>query len=379
MDRSDYTTLAELLRGIPDPRKKRGIRHSWSLVLTLIGAGMLCQQQHVRAIGQWVREHRHLLVELLEPHGGRLPSEATLRRALLGLDVAELQARLSDLGRGRKPDNELRGQSLDGKQVRGSGVHGHKVHLLGLARHDDSAVLAQVEVDTKTNEIGAAPDLLGTQELMGTITTMDALLSQRQLAEQIRAKGGHYLMVIKENQPETHQAIAELFRDPPWLPSERASHYWTASSCCKAHGRLETRVLEASDALNEWLRWPGVQQVLRRTCRRVRLARGEVSEETTYAVTSLSHTQASVEALERYWRGHWSIENRLHYVRDVTLGEDRCQAHCGQLPQALAVFRNAIILLLRQHGYSNLAYALRHYSAHPSLALALIGATTSRL
>lgn len=258
-------------------------------------------------------------------------------------------------------------------------MHGHKVHLLGLARHDNSAVLAQAEVSTKTNEIGAAPELLKGQELRGTLTTMDAMLSQRQIAQQIRTQGGHYLMVIKENQPETYEAIEELFREAPWLPSERDSHYLKASSSGKAHGRYETRMLEASDSLNEWLRWPGVKQVMRRTCRRVLLGTGEVEEEMTYALTSLSHEEASGERLESYWRGHWSIENRLHYVRDVTMGEDKCQAHTGQLPEVMAAFRNSILALLRHHGYTNIARALRHYNAHPNLALALIGAVPSQL
>ncbi len=104
-------------------------------------------------------------------------------------------------------------------------------------------------------------------------------------------------MVIKENQPETYEAIEELFREAPWLPSERDSHYWKASSSGKAHGRYETRMLEASDSLNEWLRWPGVKQVMRRTCRRVLLGTGEVEEEMTYAITSLSHEEASGERL----------------------------------------------------------------------------------
>ncbi len=240
---------------------------------------MLCHQQHMRAIGQWVREHSEVLLELLQPQGGRLPSEATLRRALLGLDMQQLQAKLSQMGRVGQAD-KLCGQSLDGKQVRGSGAHGHKVHLLGLARHDNSAVLAQVEVGTKTNEIGAAPELLRTQELRGTLTTVDAMLSQRQLAQQIRQQGGHYLMVIKQNQPEKYEAIEELFRETPWLPGERDSHYWKASSSGKAHGRYETRVLEASDSLNGWLRWPEVRQVMRRTCRRVPRAWRATGEDT---------------------------------------------------------------------------------------------------
>src|SRR5207253_10775554 len=148
----------------------------------------------------------------------------------------------------------LVGQALDGKQVRGAGAHGRKVHLLAVARHQDGRVLAQVEVGSKTNEIGAAPALLARLDLTDTVTTMDALLAQRALAQQFRDQHGHFLMVIKLNQPETHSAIAEVFADPPWLPHEQASACPSYTSTAKGHGRLETRVLEATTQLTDWLR-----------------------------------------------------------------------------------------------------------------------------
>jgi predicted transposase YbfD/YdcC len=235
-------------------------------------------------------------------------------------------------------------------------------------------VLAQAEVDAKANEIVAAPRLLAGRDLRGTVTTVDALLAQRALARQIRAQGGHYLMAVKDNQPATAAAIAELFDAPPWLPHERAREYATHRTIGKGHGRLETRVLEASPTLNDWLDWPDVGQVLRRRCTRVNRKTGRVSEEVTCGVTSLRPEQASAAHLEALWRGHWAIENRVHYVRDVTMGEDAGQARTGSTPPALATLRNAAISLLRSHGWTNIADALRHYGAGTARALTLIGA-----
>lgn len=150
-----------------------------------------------------------------------------------------------------------------------------------------------------------------------------------------------------------------MFADPP-LPKEQY---------VKGHGRLQTRT-----ALNEWVRWPGVGQVLSRCCERVRLNTGEVNREVTYGITSLSPEQTNPAALEALWRGHWCIENRVHYVRDVTMREDATQAFMGSTPQALAAICNALISLLRSKHWSCIADALRHYGASVHRALELIGA-----
>ena len=125
--------------------------------------------------------------------------------------------------------------------------------------------------------------------------------------------------------------------------------------------------------------WPGVQQVLRRESERVRLKTGEVTHAVTYALTSLRAEEATVEELAGLWRGHWAIENRRHYVRDVTLGEDACQMHVGAAPQALAAVRNALISLLRSDGWKNIAAGLRHFSTSVHDALQFIGVPSPRL
>ncbi len=117
----------------------------------------------------------------------------------------------------------------------------------------------------------------------------------------------------------------------------------------------------------------------RRRCERVIIPTGEVSSETRYAVTSLPTQQADAAGLERYWRGHWCIENRVHHVRDVTMGENAGDVYVGQAPQVMAALRNALLNLLRHRGWISIADALRHYGACPGNALAFIGAIPAGL
>lgn len=233
-------------------------------------------------------------------------------------------------------------------------------------------MLGQAAVDQKTNEITVVPHLLNGRDLTDTVTTMDALLTQQALARQIPNQNGHYLMIVKENQPKLYEAIELLFRQPPQPARPDESLCYRTQE--KGHGRIETRTLECSTALAGYLDWPNAVQVLRRTCRRVRVRSGEVQEETHYAVTDLSRELAGPEQLEQFWRGHWTIENGLHHVRDETLQEDDNQSHLGSTPQALAALRNGVLSLLRDRGRSNIAEALRHFASDAHKALQLIGA-----
>jgi len=137
------------------------------------------------------------------------------------------------------------------------------------------------------------------------------------------------------------------------------------------HGdRLEVRELALTSDLNEWADWPGLEQVGRLTCLRRR--KGETSVETSYLITSLSPEQATPAQLLSLARGHWSIENKLHWVRDVTFDEDRCQIRTGAAPQVMAALRNLVIGLLRLRGVRNIAAALRTHAWHAQRAIALV-------
>ena len=120
--------------------------------------------------------------------------------------------------------------------------------------------------------------------------------------------------------------------------------------------------------------WPHLRQVCRVRRRRVRLRTGEVEDEVSYAVTSLGPDRADAARLLRLLRGHWGIENRLHWVRDVTFDEDRGQIRTGAAPEAVAARRNLVIALARRAGATNIAAALRAYAGRPGTAIALVAA-----
>lgn len=394
MDTPQYSHLHAALSAVPDPRHRRGCRYPWPVLLTLLAAAVVSGQQGVRAIAQWVAEHAEELAPLVALPPGRVPSAATLRRTLQTVDVVALEERIAAFvaalptppaagppttapipSPGPTPA-AWEGLALDGKAVRGANRHGAHVYLLGLVRHGDGRVLGQVAVAAKDNEITAAPRLLARRDLSGTVTTTDALLTQRELADQIRAQGGHYLMVVKANQPALLAAIDRLFTTPP--PPAVTDEAAQITTCDKGHGRLELRTLERSAALNAYLDWPDVGQVLRRTCQRVELITGVIGEETTYGVTSLPTTTSAAE-LEALWRGHWTIENKVHRGRDATFGEDASQLRAGRAPQALAALRNGVLGLLRALGWTNIADALRHYAASAPRAIALLATPPTQL
>jgi predicted transposase YbfD/YdcC len=199
--------------------------------------------------------------------------------------------------------------------------------------------------------------------------TADALHTHESVARAIISSCGDYLLPVKDNQPVLREEIALVFAHA----SELAETI-KAAETTDCHGdRIETRRLRASTALEGYLEWPGHSRVLelhrvvtnKRTCK--------TRHEVVYGITSLGPERATVAQLLQLWREHWHIENRLHYVRDVTFDEDRSQVRAGHAPQVMAALRNVAISLLRRCGAENIASACRRYAARPALALAAIG------
>ena len=387
MDLAHSTTLLAEVQQVSDYRKKKGQSFEWWYLLALVMAAVVSGQKTITAINSWIYEHSAELIAALQPTKRRIPSYATIRRLVINIDITALEQHIAAHDQALDQDDATvgcltgadgtvwRGQAVDGKAVRGASAHGSTVHLVSVVRHESGYVLQQCRVTDKSNEITAVPELLKGHDLTGTVTTMDALLTQRSIAQQILQQGGQYLMIVKENQPTLYAAIELLFQEPLLLRGNTDLLRFREEG--KAHGRHETRLLESSIALNDYVDWPGVGQVLRRTYHSIDMATGAVSQEVTYGITSLSRTQALPQHMAWFWRHHWTIENPVHYVRDETMGEDRGQIHSGNAAQALAALRNAILTRLRYHGWTNIAAALRHYGSSPQRALQFIGVSAT--
>jgi predicted transposase YbfD/YdcC len=366
----DCPGLLERLAMIPDPRDRRGRRHTLASVLAVSAAAVAAGARSVTAIAEWATDAPWPILAALgvrcDPLTRRchVPGEATIRRVLARVDGdavdATIGAWLAD--RLRPPPRPRRVIAVDGKTLRGSARDGHQVHLLAALDHHDGAVLAQRQVDGAPGEVPAFQPLLAGLDLAGVVVTADALHAQRDHAAFLVDRGADYLLVVKANQPGLHAQLAGLpWRQIPVMDRTR-DH---------GHGRVELRTLKVAAVAG--LCFPHAAQAIQ-VIRRVRAPGSRRWRTVTvYAVTSLALGTASPAQLAGWLRGHWRIENQLHWVRDVTFGEDASTARTGSLPRVMASLRNLAIGALRLAGHPNLAAALRHTGRDPARPLAILG------
>src|SRR4029450_7260340 len=366
--------LIEVLAEIPDFRRNRGKRHPLAAILALACSAMLCGYRSYTAIAEWGRHYGDPLVHALG-FKHRSPCAATLHTVLRRMDREILDVKLgawaeTDLREAPGSEEGEDAMAIDGKTLRGSKKQGAPgAHLLSALAHRVGVTLAPQAVDDKTNEMPGVLDLLRHLVLEGRIVTMDSLLPQRQIAQQIVEAWADYVMVVKENQPQLLDDIETVFALPP-MPGERRT---AAETLDLGHGRIEQRGLRTSDVLMGYSDWPGLAQVFRLERQVIIKKTGGGREEGVAGVTSLGPERADAARLLALVRGQWQIENRSHCVRDVTFDEDRSQVRCGNIPQVMAALRNPVIGLIRWAGHTNIAAACRRFAAQPQAALHLIG------
>jgi predicted transposase YbfD/YdcC len=376
-----YRDLLDCLAQIADPRHRRGRRHALGAVLAVAVAAVLAGARSLAAIGEWASDAPCQVLAALgvrrDPWTGvwRPPGEATVRRVLARIDADALDHAIGVWLAAQQPPPPTirppaprpprRAVAVDGKTLRGSGHHeAAQVHLLAVMDHTSRAVLAQTDVDGKTNEIAQFRPLLDRLDLTDTVVTADALHTQRDHADWlVTAKHAAYLLIVKANQPSLHQQLRRL----PWSEIPVADHIRD-----RGHGRVELRRLQVTTVAG--LDFPHATQAIRIT-RRVRPLTGRRWRTVTvYAVTNLTAAQAHPARLADWVRGHWSIE-ALHHIRDVTFAEDASQTRTGAAPRAMASLRNLAIGILRAHGDRNIAAALRRNARDATRLLPLLGIT----
>jgi predicted transposase YbfD/YdcC len=367
--------LIELFVEIPDFRKCRGKRHPLPAILALACAAVLCGARSYSAMAEWGRNYGRGLAQALGFTHQKTPCAATLFNVFGHLDVALFEDKLRQWAEqvmAAYPPHPQQDEAiaLDGKTQRGSKKQGAPgTHLLSALSHRLGVTLGQVAVDDKTNETFAIEDLLDVLVLKGRIVTVDALHTQRFIAQTICDWEADYVMIVKDNQPQMLADIQLLFEEPA-VVSDTLSQ---ATSVDAGHGRIERRQLMASTALADYLHWPGLQQVFRLERTSTVKKTGKQRHEVVYGMTSLAADKADAARLLRLVRQHWHIENQSHWVRDVTFDEDRSQVRKAAIPQLMAALRNVAIGLMRRAGHTNIAAATRRFAAQPWAALALLG------
>lgn len=361
--------LLEALGRVPDPRHPRGRRYPLAVILSIAVCAVLAGARSYQAIAEWAADAPPALRARLGLRGA-VPDLATIWRVLTTVDPAALDRAIgawasAQLAARRQPGRRVV-LAVDGKTVRGArSPDGTAPHLLACLDHGTGVVLAQVAVDGKTNEITMFTTLLGQAGDLGeTLVTADALHAQREHADWLRKRGAHYLVTVKGNQPGLLRQLKSL----PWkqVPNGHAHEG-------KGHGRIEKRIVKAV-TVTAGLAFPHAAQAIQITRKTRRKGSRKWRTETSYAITSLPAAQARPDQLAEWIRGHWTIENKLHWVRDVTFGEDASTARTGTGPHVMAALRNLVISILRLAGHTSIAKALRHAARDPARAFRLLTA-----
>ncbi len=370
LQQAETPHLLAYLASVPDPRAPRGRRHPLIAILAVAAAAVLAGARSMTAIAEWAAEAPQPVRAALgarhhAPSHYSVPAETTIRRTLGRLDPQALATAIGAwlCDRDRLQRQRRRAIAVDGKTLRGAKHHGRQVHLLAAMDHATRCVLAQRQVDGAPGEVPAFQPLLDGLDLSGAVITADALHTHADAAEfLVSQKQAHYLLVVKANQPTLLERCAALaWHNVPVADRTRD----------RGHGRVELRTLKAVSVRH--FGFPHAAQVIQVTRKVCDLATRKWHTVVVYAITSLSFQQARPARLADLIRGHWTIENGLHWVRDVTFAEDASQLRTGTAPQVMASLRNLAIGALSRAGPVNLAAALRRHARDPARPLTTLG------
>lgn len=369
--------LRVLLERVPDPRRRRGVRHSLSSILLVAASAVVAGARSFAAIAEWAADAPQVVLRRL---GVRFdpwrelftaPEESTVRRVLSLVDGDLLDAVIAAWADSRlparDPDDVPPAVAVDGKSVAGTfgAAGGSGVHLLGAFRHEEGTVAGQRQVPTGGELAGFAP-LLDTIDLAGVVVTADALHTQRAHARYLHRRGAHYVFTVKTGWPRVYTQLDSLpWDDMPVLVLEQ-----------RGHGRTELRTIRTAP-LGEHgfgeVDFPHAAHAFLieryRTCHTT----GRRGAFAALGVTSLTGQDAHPARIADLVRGHWRIENRLHWVRDVTYDEDASRIRTGNAPRVMACLRNLAINALRLAGHTNIAKGLRTMARNPQRPLQLLG------
>ena len=352
----DPASILDHFADLPDPRREQGRIHRLDEIVFIATCAVLCGADTWVQIADYGRSKLDWLQTFLELPGG-IPSHDTFRRTFCLIDPTAFQCRFSSwmaalMARmGLTPiaptPSELRPIAIDGKAQRGSArrtVGRSALHVVSAWAVENRLTLGQVATDAKSNEITAIPELLALLDLKGAVVTIDARGCQKEIAADIIDGQGEYLLAVKENQPHLYEDIGRSF-------DEALEHGEPGADFTECHteevrgGRRETRtccVITHPRGLRDARLWAGLTAIVMVISHRE--VDGVSSDEIRYYIGSAAGT---AEDYLRWARGHWGIENALHWVLDVCFREDDQRHWAGNSAQNLGWLRKMALCLLK--------------------------------
>ena len=339
------TGFLDIFCELDDPRIERRKLHPMPEILLLTLCGVIAGSDGWEDIELFGKTHLNFLRRYL-PYKHGVPSDDTLRRFFRAINPEKFQNLF------RKwtqlyltPNVNGKVVAIDGKTLRGS-VDADKaaIHMVSAFASEAGIVLGQIKTAEKSNEITAIPELLEWLDIRGAIVTIDAMGCQKAIAQRIVAGDGDYLLALKGNQSSLHDDVKLYFEQPTKASIATMLHAETTN---KGHGRIETRHCRMSCDI-DWLKarhpkWVKLHSIIAITSERH--INDKVQIETRYFISSLNENP--MKALHSV-RSHWGIENKLHWVLDMSFGEDQSRIRKDNAPTNIAVMRHAALNMMRQ-------------------------------
>ena len=342
------TTISEHFSEIKDPRIERKKLHKLIDIITITLCAVIAGAKSwldIESFGQCKYRWFKSFLEL----PNKIPSHDTFNRVFSRINPKELEKCFSNWVKSISnllPKEQI---AIDGKTLRHSydkNIKQKAIVMVTAFARKSGLVLAQEKVNKKSNEITAIPKILKVLKLSGAIVSLDAIGCQKKLVNQIIEQKADYLISLKNNQPGLYERASQLFErvlSQDKIDLELTHHTVSKSS----HGRTEARhynvLNNVSDIVDKEQKWAGLNSIVHVEYLR-KSKKGKINTENRYYITSLSK---NAEELAEYIRGHWSIENQLHWILDVTFGEDDSRIRKDNAPENLAVIRHIALNLLK--------------------------------
>lgn len=355
------STLWSLFSELPDPRHDKNKRHDFQEILVLCLCACLCGADGFVGIEQFCLAKEAWFRTFLSLPSG-IPSHDTLGRVFAAMDPTAFADCLTQWVSVLQ-EKQGRTIAIDGKTLRKSFDRAKQqsaLHLVSAWATETGLLLGQEKTQDKSNEITAIPNLLQLLDLQGAIVTIDAMGCQTQIAKQIKTQGGDYVLALKENQGTLSQDVTLFFQDSDCCPQVAAQTHTTVD---KDHGRIEQRTATVISSL-DWLdplhkaRWPDLHTLIQ--VHRIRDLGIKVEQETSYYLSSLS---TSPKHFLQTIRGHWQVENALHWVMDVVFSEDDCRIRTQHAAQNMASLRRMALMMLKQDKTLKVGLAIKRQRA----------------